>query len=118
MTYLLAYGILLYMAFRKATNQDVQGTCLQGSVTAKYCDLIRTFGEPHVLPDYEQKCAVEWRLVFPDETVATIYSCKTIHVPDGVYDWHVGGHCADAVEHIAHALGDRCYSGRFDLVLK
>lgn len=84
-----------------STNADVNGTSLQGYVTAYYHELIELFGDPELGGD---KTTVEWCLEFEDGTVATIYDWKEYETPLGKYQWHIGGHDRSAVMAVTEAM--------------
>jgi hypothetical protein len=86
---------------------DINGSCLQGEITAGYAELVSLFGKPHEGDGY--KVDAEWDIRFEDGTVATIYnwkSGKNYCGEDGtpteqITDWHVGGdhkRCVDKVQ--------------------
>jgi len=87
------------MKFTK--EADVNGTSLQGYVTACFHELVEVFGEPEGGGD---KTTVEWALEFEDGTVATIYDWKEYDTPMGKYDWHVGGYNLKAVDRVEQAF--------------
>jgi hypothetical protein len=75
----------------------INGTCLQGYVSADYSALCERFGEPTNGDGY--KVDAEWLVQFEDGTVATIYNYKDgknyngadgLEVKD-ITDWHIGG---------------------------
>jgi hypothetical protein len=86
---------------------DINGSCLQGEITAGYAELVSLFGRPHDGDGY--KVDAEWDVRFEDGTVATIYNWKNgknYYGEDGtpteqITDWHVGGdhkRCVDKVQ--------------------
>jgi hypothetical protein len=86
---------------------DVNGTCLQGEITAGYDELVSLFGKPQEADGY--KVDAEWDIRFEDGTVATIYNwkngknyCGEDGTPtEQITDWHVGGdhkRCVDKVQ--------------------
>jgi len=87
------------MKFTK--DADVNMTCLQGYISAKYDQLVKVFGEPDGGGD---KTTVEWALKFEDGTIATIYDWKEYSTPMYEYDWHIGGHNKKAVARVRQAL--------------
>lgn len=73
---------------------DVNGTWLQGYITATYQHLLNLFGEPDLYVD--NKVQVEWTLEY-DGTVITIYDYKNYGIdPKRNTNWHVGGFDAEA----------------------
>jgi hypothetical protein len=76
------------MKFTSADWQEVNGTSLQGYITATYDQLVERFGQPEGGGD---KTTVEWCLKFADGTVATIYDWKLDETPTSMYNWHIGG---------------------------
>jgi hypothetical protein len=86
---------------------DINGSCLQGEITAGYAELVSLFGKPHDGDGY--KVDAEWDIRFEDGTVATIYNwkngknyCDKDGTPtEQITDWHVGGdhkRCVDKVQ--------------------
>jgi antirestriction protein ArdC len=80
---------------------DIDGTSLQGNISATSNQLEAVFGKPDLYD--EGKVKVLWSIKFdgPDgEEVATIYDWKNDNAPgdDEVYDWHIGGNTPLAVE--------------------
>lgn len=92
-------------------NVDVNGTCLVGYVYATYADLVEKLGSPTCLGDIHDKTQAEWYLEFEaqngDKVVATLYDWKQYEegIPQGRYDWHIGGHDPRAVNAVADLLG-------------
>lgn len=84
---------------------------LQGTITATYADLVRTFGEPDSDGD-GSKTDVEWDITFPSGVIATIYNwkdgrayCGEAGLPvESITDWHIGGTSYDAVFEVTRAL--------------
>lgn len=92
--------------FTLAPWDAINGTHLQGYVgpcTRAY--LTEIFGEPDTADFDKVNC--EWRIIFDDGTVATIYDWKRYSdMPmDLPYTWHVGGHTDAAVDKVAVAAG-------------
>lgn len=79
----------------------LNGTHLQGYMTTTYDTLLEKLGEPREGVD---KTNVEWHLQFEDGKVATIYDWKCLSIPQGLYDWHVGGHSQQVLDHLEEAL--------------
>jgi hypothetical protein len=72
----------------------VNGTSLQGYVTATYSQLEKLLGKPTYGPNanIDGKVTCEWVLHFDDGTVVTVYDWKTYSkTPKGPYSWHIGG---------------------------
>jgi len=100
------------MQFKR--NAEMNGTFLQGGVTAPYSKIVGVFGEPEAGDEY--KCAFTWSMEFEDGTVATLYDWKetSLYNPDyphpdtlkvrSAVDWHIGGHDKRAVERVLAAL--------------
>jgi hypothetical protein len=93
------------MKFTK--DGDVNGTSLQGYVTAYYHELVEVFGEPDGGGD---KTTVEWCLDFEDGTVATIYDWKEYETPMGQYRWHIGGRNYNAVSAVISTLRETSHA--------
>jgi len=89
---------------------DINGTCLRGYKHATYAQLVDTFGPPTTGDDY--KTDVEWHLLFPDGTVATIYNwkngpayCGDAGTPiEELTDWNIGGNSGNALDYIQRIL--------------
>jgi hypothetical protein len=100
------------MKFTNATA-DINGTCLQGYITADYDELVECFGDFTSEGD-GYKIDVEWELTFEDGTIATIYNWKNGHNYLGetgcpvecIERWHIGGRSQRAVERVEAALFD------------
>ena len=88
---------------------DINGTSLQGQITANYDDLVRAFGAPLAGDDY--KTDAEWA-VQVNGTVATVYNWKNGPAyggPDGtpvarITRWNIGGRSYAAVELVERLL--------------
>ena len=91
---------------------NVNGTCLQGYVTAHYEDLVAVFGQPKYGPhaDMDGKVTCEWVITFTEDgekVVATIYDWKMGDTPIGrEYDWHIGGFTNRAVQLVNQVFTD------------
>jgi len=87
----------------KTDNVNINGTCLQGYISANYYDLVQLFGEPNEGDGY--KIDAEWDIEFDDGTIATIYNykngfnyCGNGGMPmDDIKNWHVGGFTKQAL---------------------
>jgi antirestriction protein ArdC len=80
---------------------DINGTSLQGNISATSKQLEAVFGKPDLYED--EKVKVLWAVKFdgPDgEEIASIYDWKNDNAPgdEEVYDWHIGGNSPLAVE--------------------
>ena len=80
-------------------NFDIAGTCLQGTINTSYDRLVELFGQPTQV-EADGKVQVEWAMKFTDGTLATIYDWKENQVPEGVTEWHVGGHTQHALYNV------------------
>ena len=84
-------------------TQAVDGTYLQGHITATYAELVRAFGEPD--EGCDSKTRAEWGLRFDGGTIATIYDWKSdLDDVKSVSHWNIGGHFERAVQHVENAL--------------
>jgi hypothetical protein len=92
------------MKFTQADWEAVNGTSLQGYITATYDQLVERFGQPEGGGD---KTTVEWMLQFADGTVATIYDWKVDETPTSMYNWHIGGVNKTAVTRVTQSLKQR-----------
>lgn len=81
-------------------NFDIAGTCLQGTINTSYDRLVKLFGEPTRGESDDGKVQVEWAMKFTDGTLATIYDWKENQVPEGVTEWHIGGHTKHALYNV------------------
>lgn len=86
---------------------DINGTCLQGEITATYAELVSLFGKPH--KGDGNKVDAEWDVRFEDGSIATIYNwkngrnyCEDKGTPtEQITEWHVGGEhkrCVDKAQ--------------------
>ena len=88
---------------------DINGTSLQGQITAKYDELVRAFGPPMV--GDEDKTDAEWA-VQVNGTVATLYNwkngpayCGADGTPvERITQWNIGGRSYAAVELVERLL--------------
>jgi len=116
------------MKVKHSDSVNIGNTFYQGVVNVSYNKLVKTFGEPGEGDYY--KSEVEWRLKFPDGTIATIYDYKVgpsyLGPEEGVPPekntiWHIGGHNTMAVIHVKIALFGKKYvikalfSGEIDI---
>ena len=84
------------------TTIDINGTSLQGEVTATYAELCDLFGGHHDGDGY--KVDAEWYVQFADGTIATIYNwkngknyCGESGQPlEQIDNWHIGGNSPQA----------------------
>ena len=83
----------------KLTDEFGAG-CLQGYLAISYARLVEIFGEPNIGNDGpKSKTDAEWKIKFPDCTVASIYNYKNGKNYEGdnglavedITEWHVGG---------------------------
>lgn len=97
----------------KTHNQieiDINGSCLQGEVTATYAELCDLFGSHHDGDGY--KVDAEWYVQFDDGTIATIYNWKNGKNYEGenglpleqIDSWHIGGNSKQAETNVQIAL--------------
>lgn len=97
----------------KTHNQGyvpIDGTHLQGYVTATFGKLRATFGEP--MDGDGHKVDAEWHVKFDSGVIATVYNWKNGRAylgEDGksvleINEWNVGGHSKDAATMIERAL--------------
>ena len=86
----------------------INGTSLKGYISCTYDQLVAVFGAPdkHNNPiDESEKVNIEWRLKFPNGTVATIYAWKRVpSSPDTLFEWNIGGYKLDAVDCVDYEL--------------
>jgi hypothetical protein len=92
-------------------TQEINGTSLQGYTETTRADLTRAFGEPIWYGDHTEKVTIEWGVLFADGTLATVYDWKRYTEKelgaDEVYQYHIGGESAHAVELIEQALNEK-----------
>ena len=92
------------------TEIDINGTSLQGVLTATYKELCDLFGKPFDGDGY--KVDAEWGVRFEDGTVATIYNWKNGKnycgaegkAVEQIMDWHIGGVSNAAVDKVQITL--------------
>jgi hypothetical protein len=90
----------------KPSNLAIDGTSLQGYLTAKYSELVEAFGPPNSQTD-EYKVDAEWTLTEGGQVV-TIYNWKNGRNYNGpeapavedITDWHIGGLTKNAVDKV------------------
>lgn len=96
------------------TNFDfakINGSHLQGYVTADYKHITKVFGKSSNHFD-NYKCDAEWLIEFKDGTIATLYNYKNGRNYLGkeglpktqITEWNIGGFDQKAVERIKEAL--------------
>ena len=92
------------MKFTKRANVNMTG--LRGEFPITFAELVEIFGAPDVGPNADlDKTSCEWALQFEDGTVATIYDWKCGRwTPMGEYEWHIGGHDAEAYTHVVDEI--------------
>ena len=92
------------MKFTKNANANMTG--LKGEFPITYAELVEIFGAPDVGPNADlDKTSCEWALEFEDGTIATIYDWKVGRwTPMAEYEWHIGGHTAEAVTHVVDCI--------------
>jgi len=84
------------MKFTNNANTNMTG--FKGEFPITYTELVEIFGQPNDGPNADlDKTTCEWRLQFEDGTVATIYDYKVGYTPMNEYEWHIGGHDAQAL---------------------
>ena len=91
----------------KFTNDaNVNMTSSKGEFPITYSELVEIFGRPKYGPNDHNldKTTCEWALTFEDGTIATIYDYKVGYTPMGEYEWHIGGHDAQAYTHIVDCI--------------
>jgi hypothetical protein len=91
------------MKFTNDANANM--TSLKGEFPITFAELVEIFGRPKHGPNADlDKTTCEWALTFEDGTVATIYDYKTDRTPMGLYEWHIGGHDAEAYTHVVDTI--------------
>ena len=88
------------------------GTALKGQINTSYQQLVDKFGEPSCWDDY--KCDAEWKLVFDDGLVATIYNWKNGYNycgEDGINtycitEWNIGGNTKEVEDRITTIINE------------
>jgi hypothetical protein len=89
-------------------SEEVDGTCLQGYITATREQLTTVFGEPGAGDDY--KFFFHWGIEITEsngnKTIATIYDWKFDRKVDytETVEWNIGGSSAEAVRLAAAIL--------------
>lgn len=89
------------MNFNRVSNEEGDGTSLQGKYTASYSALVRAFGEPPE-PSGDDKTTAEWVFAGPNGEITTLYDYKATNLYSGElpsveefrkqtsYTWHIG----------------------------
>ena len=91
------------MKFTNVANANM--TSLKGEFPITYAELVEIFGRPNYGPNADlDKTTCEWNLKFEDGTKASIYDYRTSSTPMGEYEWHIGGHDAQAYTHIVDTI--------------
>ena len=91
------------MKFTNNANTNMTG--FKGEFPITYTELVEIFGQPNDGPNADlDKTTCEWRLQFEDGTVATIYDYKVGYTPMNEYEWHIGGHDAEAYTHVVDEI--------------
>jgi hypothetical protein len=88
-----------------------QASSLQGYLTTTYDKLVSVLGKPG--DGDGEKVDAEWRILFSDNTFATIYNYKDGYNYNGkdgtpveqITDWHIGGASDVVVERVNNLLG-------------
>ena len=90
----------------KFTNKaNINMTGLKGEFPITYAELVEIFGAPDYGPNSDMdKTTCEWRLQFEDGTSASIYDYKMGFTPMNEYEWHIGGHTAEAVTRVHECI--------------
>lgn len=101
------YYVMINHKLRKGKSMNfvtgqynVNGTSLQGVIDTSYDRLVSIFGKPMQFDDGDGKVQVEWNVKFTDGVVATIYDWKEEQQPEGVTEWHIGGHTKHALHYV------------------
>jgi len=68
---------------------------LQGYCLTNYFTLVTLLGEPHTRRG--DKVNVVWAFRCNNGTIFHVYDWKLSSVPQGDYDWHIGGNSPDAL---------------------
>lgn len=84
------------MKFRKAKQNEIMFTGLQGYITTDYKTLVKKLGKPHITCGDKVTC--EWQIRFENGVVATIYDWKYGKTPKHICQWNIGGEHPDAVK--------------------
>lgn len=90
----------------KSTDQNNNGTGMQGYVRATYAQLVKTFGEPNGQESMDGKVLHSWILSI-DGVLCTIYDYKENLDTGKAEDWHIGGKAKAAVQMVNEALAER-----------
>jgi len=92
------------MKFTNGANINMTG--LKGEFPITFAELCEIFGPPDIGPNDRDmdKVTCEWKLQFEDGTVASIYDYKVGYTPMGEYEWHIGGHDAQAYTHVVDTI--------------
>lgn len=92
------------MKFEVNSDQiSVNGTSHKGYVETTYDKLVKVLGQPKK-GSADGKTTCEWKIMFDDGKVATVYDWKTGYTPKDLYRWHVGGHTHEALDCISAVL--------------
>lgn len=91
---------------RFTNGANINMTAYQGEFAITYAELCEIFGPPDIGPNDRDmdKVTCEWKLKFEDGTIASIYDYKVGYTPTCEYEWHIGGHSADAYNRVADTI--------------
>ncbi len=99
------------MIFRTHEDLDINidNTHLQDCLDISFDDLVTCFGIPMI-----GNCSavrVEWKILFEDGVVATIYDWKQVVPVNSNRRWNVGGHDKRAVERVIDTIAEKLANG-------
>ena len=83
------------MKIKNFTKASMCGTSFKGTIKTTKEDLIKALGEPTPYYGGDGKVDIDWAILATTEegekVLFTVYNWKTEGVPQGLYDWHIGG---------------------------
>lgn len=77
------------------SKDKAYGTSLQGYVKTTFAVLVALMGEPHCING--DKTTAEWGWKLENGQSLTVYDWKRGATPEGLYNWHIGGHSQAAL---------------------
>lgn len=92
--------------FTRVDKSMAERVLHQGTIIARFDQLVDIFGEPLLEKDSEQNLDAFWVIKFDDGTIATIYKWECIKSLNNEHYWHVGGYDTRSIEFIKKILSD------------
>lgn len=94
------------MKHEVTTTNNINGTGLQGYLSATYGELIKAFGHPNGEPTLDGKVKHCWAIKV-DGLTCTIYDYKENLANGKRSDWHIGGQAKACAQLVTEAFEER-----------